>query len=117
MTTLNIGTEAFNSTEIATKVQADISFLVSRIALLNEQPNPNPVILSRNAGKPPGGPGLAGSGPQHPQAPGYRGQPLACHSIFIKMLRFRHSFTARLSETATETHYEFFRLSPGRPAG
>ena len=45
MTTLNIGTEAFNSTEIATKVQADISFLVSRIALLNEQPNPNPVIL------------------------------------------------------------------------
>lgn len=45
MTILNIGTEAFNSTDVATKVQADISFLVSRIALLNEQPNPNPVIL------------------------------------------------------------------------
>ncbi len=45
MTILNIGTEAFNSTEVAEKVQADISFLLSRIALLNEQPNPNPVVL------------------------------------------------------------------------
>lgn len=45
MTILNIGTEAFNSTEVAAKVEADINFLLSRIALLNEQPNPNPVIL------------------------------------------------------------------------
>ncbi len=45
MTILNIGTEAFNSTEVAEKVQADISFLLSRIALLNEQPSPNPVVL------------------------------------------------------------------------
>ncbi|QEY17368.1 hypothetical protein D0C16_16115 [Cellvibrio sp. KY-GH-1] len=45
MTILNIGTEAFNSTEVAEKVQADISFLLSRIALLNQQPNPNPVVL------------------------------------------------------------------------
>lgn len=45
MTTLNIGSEAFNSVEIAEKVQADINFLLARIALLNEQPNPNPVIL------------------------------------------------------------------------
>ncbi len=45
MTILNIGTEAFNSTEVAEKVQADISFLLSRIALLQEQPNPNPVII------------------------------------------------------------------------
>lgn len=45
MAILNIGNEAFNSSEVATKVQADISFLISRIALLNEQPNPNPVIL------------------------------------------------------------------------
>jgi hypothetical protein len=45
MTILNIGTEAFNSTEVAAKVQADISFLLSRITLLKEQPNPNPVVL------------------------------------------------------------------------
>ena len=45
MTILNIGTEAFNSTEVAEKVQADISFLLSRIALLKEQSNPNPVVL------------------------------------------------------------------------
>lgn len=45
MTILNIGTEAFNSTDVAEKVQTDISFLLSRIALLNEQPNPNPVVL------------------------------------------------------------------------
>lgn len=45
MTILNIGTEAFNSSEVAEKVQADINFLLSRIALLNEQPNPNPVVL------------------------------------------------------------------------
>lgn len=45
MTILNIGTEAFNSTEVAAKVQADISFLMSRITLLKEQPNPNPVVL------------------------------------------------------------------------
>ena len=45
MTILNIGTEAFNSTEVAEKVQADISFLLSRIALLQEQQNPNPIVL------------------------------------------------------------------------
>lgn len=45
MTILNIGTEAFNSSEVAEKVQADINFLLSRIALLNEQPNPNPVVM------------------------------------------------------------------------
>ncbi len=45
MTILNIGTEAFNSNEVAAKVQADISFLLSRITLLKEQPNPNPVVL------------------------------------------------------------------------
>jgi len=45
MTILNIGSEAFNSTEVATKVQADIHFLMSRIALLNTQANPNPVVL------------------------------------------------------------------------
>ena len=45
MAILNIGTQAFNSTEVATKVQADIRFLISRIALLNAQANPNPVIL------------------------------------------------------------------------
>ena len=45
MAILNIGTQAFNSTEVAAKVQADIHFLMSRIALLNAQANPNPVIL------------------------------------------------------------------------
>lgn len=45
MTILNIGTEAYNSVEVAQKVQADISFLLARIALLNEQTNPNPVVL------------------------------------------------------------------------
>lgn len=45
MAILNIGTQAFNSTEVAAKVQADILFLMSRIALLNAQANPNPVIL------------------------------------------------------------------------
>lgn len=45
MTILNIGTEAFNSTEVAEKVQADISFLLSRLTLLKEQPNPNPIVL------------------------------------------------------------------------
>lgn len=45
MAILNIGSQAFNSNEVAAKVQADIRFLISRIALLNTQANPNPVIL------------------------------------------------------------------------
>lgn len=45
MATLNIGNEAFNSTEIAEQVQGDIGFLRSRIELLERQPNPNPVVM------------------------------------------------------------------------
>lgn len=45
MTILNIGNEAFNSTEVAEKVQNDISFLLTRIEHLQQQPNPNPVVL------------------------------------------------------------------------
>ncbi len=45
MTILNIGNEAFNSTEVAEKVQHDISFLLTRIEHLQQQPNPNPVVL------------------------------------------------------------------------
>lgn len=45
MTTLNIGTQAFNSSDVAVKVQSDINFLLSRIALLRRQPNPNPIVL------------------------------------------------------------------------
>jgi len=45
MTILNIGNEAFNSTEVAEKVQNDINFLLARIAHLQQQPNPNPVVL------------------------------------------------------------------------
>jgi len=45
MTTLNIGNEAFNSTEVAAKVEGDIGFLRSRIEFLEQQPNPNPVVM------------------------------------------------------------------------
>lgn len=45
MTILNIGNEAFNSTEVAEKVQNDINFLLARIEHLHQQPNPNPVVL------------------------------------------------------------------------
>lgn len=45
MTILNIGNEAFNSAEVAEKVQSDINFLLARIAHLQQQPNPNPVVL------------------------------------------------------------------------
>jgi hypothetical protein len=45
MTILNIGTQAFNSTEVAEKVQNDINFLADRIAHLQQQSNPNPVVL------------------------------------------------------------------------
>lgn len=45
MATLNIGNESFNSTEIAEQVQGDIGFLRSRIELLQQQPNPNPVVM------------------------------------------------------------------------
>jgi len=45
MAILNIGNEAFNSTEVAEKVQNDINFLLARIDHLQQQPNPNPVVL------------------------------------------------------------------------
>lgn len=45
MTILNIGSEAFNSSEVAEKVQHDIDFLLARIAHLQQQPNPNPIVL------------------------------------------------------------------------
>ena len=45
MTILNIGKEAFNSTEVAEKVQHDIDFLLARIEHLQQQVNPNPVVL------------------------------------------------------------------------
>lgn len=45
MTILNIGNEAFNSTEVAEKVQHDINFLLTRIEHLQQQLNPNPVVL------------------------------------------------------------------------
>ena len=45
MTILNIGNEAFNSTEVAAKVQNDINFLLARIEHLQQQSNPNPVVL------------------------------------------------------------------------
>lgn len=45
MTTLNIGNQAYNSQDVANKVQHDILFLESRIALLHQQPNPNPMVL------------------------------------------------------------------------
>jgi hypothetical protein len=46
MTILNIGNEAFNSIEIANKVEGDINFLNERIRLLERQFNPNPVVLA-----------------------------------------------------------------------
>lgn len=45
MTILNIGNEAYNSNEVAEKVQNDINFLLARIDHLQQQPNPNPVVL------------------------------------------------------------------------
>lgn len=45
MTILNIGNEAFNSTEVAEKVQNDVDFLLARIDHLQQQLNPNPVVL------------------------------------------------------------------------
>jgi hypothetical protein len=45
MTTLNIGNQAYNSQDVANKVQHDILFLESRIALLHKQLNPNPMVL------------------------------------------------------------------------
>ena len=45
MTILNIGKEAFNSTEVAEAVQHDIDFLLARIEHLQQQVNPNPVVL------------------------------------------------------------------------
>ena len=46
MTILNIGKEAFNSVDIASKVESDINFLQARIGLLELQTNPNPVVLA-----------------------------------------------------------------------
>ncbi len=45
MTILNIGNEAFNSMEVAEKVQNDVDFLLARIEHLKQQPNPNPIVL------------------------------------------------------------------------
>src|SRR5688572_20181593 len=36
----------------------------------------------------------------------------SCNPKFIEMLCFRHMFAADLGETATETHYDFFRQCP-----
>ena len=45
MAILNIGNEAFNSIEIADKVQNDIHFLRERIQLLEQQANYNQVVM------------------------------------------------------------------------
>ena len=45
MTILNIGNEAFNSMEVAEKVQNDVDFLLARIEHLKQQNNPNPIVL------------------------------------------------------------------------
>lgn len=45
MAVLNIGDEAINSEEIAIKVQSDIRFLADRLTLLEQQRNPNPVVV------------------------------------------------------------------------
>ncbi len=45
MTILNIGNEAFNSMEVAEKVQNDVDFLLARIEHLQQQLNPNPIVL------------------------------------------------------------------------
>jgi hypothetical protein len=45
MTILNIGNQAFNSTEVAAKVQNDIDFLLNRIEHLQQQSSPNPIVL------------------------------------------------------------------------
>lgn len=50
MTTLNIGTETINTEEIAHKVEADVAFLADRLQLLNQQRNPNPVIIETYKG-------------------------------------------------------------------
>lgn len=49
MTTLNIGNQAYNSRDVALKLQNDIGFLESRIALLREQAIPNPKVLETYA--------------------------------------------------------------------
>ncbi len=45
MTILNIGDQAYNSDDVAAKVNSDIQFLEARILLLERQLNPNPVVL------------------------------------------------------------------------
>lgn len=45
MAVLNIGDEAINSEEIAIKIQSDITFLADRLKLLEQQRNPNPVVV------------------------------------------------------------------------
>lgn len=45
MTTLNIGNEAINSKDIVHKVQTDITFLADRLKLLQQQRNPNPIVI------------------------------------------------------------------------
>lgn len=45
MAVLNIGDEAINSEEIAIKIQSDITFLGDRLRLLEQQRNPNPVVV------------------------------------------------------------------------
>lgn len=45
MTILNIGNDAYNSADVAEKVQSDINFLLARIEHLRAQPSPNPVVL------------------------------------------------------------------------
>nr|WP_324257430.1 hypothetical protein [Cellvibrio fontiphilus] len=49
MTTINIGTQAYNSRDVAQKLQSDIGFLESRIALLRQQPIPNQKVLETYA--------------------------------------------------------------------
>jgi len=46
MTTLNIGKKAYDTREIALKLEHDIDFLETRIALLRRQATPNPLVLA-----------------------------------------------------------------------
>jgi hypothetical protein len=50
MTTLNIGNEAINSEEIAQKVRSDIAFLSDRLILLENQHQPNPIVIQTYQG-------------------------------------------------------------------
>lgn len=43
--TLNIGNEPINNEEIATKIEADIAFLIHHLALIRRQKQPNAVII------------------------------------------------------------------------